>query len=327
MNRNFKVPKDESIQQASNPAPGRLRFKVPPSRPISSGAPTYIARRDNIVLTDNLRKLFGSDLEDDDDNNTKDERFDSLMKDADLNQQQIKRKNESYRRLMESQEYLSDDLLDDTKNDNDTASTASDRSASTNSGSYNKATMHINLSQLSHCPTCHHQTRRDTGLKRSDKALRNSIMDMTLKEILSNTCCGTNLSSNSLNAKKCKESGGRCIQKATMYDVYELRTNFWGDASFDDIITTKVRGKKLKELMSSFYDASRKQFNYKLGNTPVCERGFLLLLGLISGKKNPGSQFDRIKKEVMGLKLTKIMDSELRAKQDSRTSISNHAVQ
>jgi|GEM_PF-5484976 len=210
MNRNFKVPltgKDESIQQASNPAPGRLRFKIPPSRPISSGAPTNITRRDNILLRDNLRKLFYSDPDDDDDDNTKDDdknsseplefkdiskqsnscctdklqrkkiysegefpsssgatssssnigrsvysdqRFDSLMKDADLSQQQIKRKNESYRRLMESQEYLSDDLLDDTKNDNDTASTASDRSASTNNGSYNKASMHINLSHLSH---------------------------------------------------------------------------------------------------------------------------------------------------------------------------------
>ena len=78
-------------------------------------------------------------------------------------------------------------------------------------------------------------------------------------------------------------------------------------------------------MVSKFYDASQSKFNYQVGGTSVCERGFLVLLGLISGKKNPGKQFERIKNEIMGKVSLKIVDKELRTQQDLRTSIFNHA--
>lgn len=247
------------------------------------------------------------------------QKFDEFRKDRDLSPEQIQRKNESFSRLQKSQEILCDDILLD---DNDNSSDES-AASSHSEGSVNKY-KHFDLSKYSYCPTCKHTLKKKS--KRSDKELHDSIMEMTLMDVVSTSCCGVNASSNSVNAKRCSETNGKCIESVLMVAVAALRKNFWEDASVDDIITTKVRGNKLKAMISKFYDASQSKFNYQVGGTPVCERGFLVLLGLISGKKNPGKQFERIKNEIMGKVPLKIVDKELRTQQDLRTSISNHAV-
>ena len=218
------------------------------------------------------------------------QKFDEVRKDRDLSSERIQR---SFIRLQKSQEILlsNDFLLDD--NSSDESATSSHLSED----SVNKY-KNIDLSKYSNCPTCNHTLKKKS--KRSDKELHDSIMEMTLMDVISNTCRGVNNSSNSINAKRCRETNGKCIESVLMVAVAALRKDFWEDASVDDIITTKVRGKKLKAMISKFYDASKSKFNYQVGGTSVCERGFLLLLGLISGKKNPGKQFNRIKNEIMG---------------------------
>jgi len=86
----------------------------------------------------------------------------------------------------------------------------------------------------------------------------------------------------------------------------------------------KERGEKLKELLTEFYDNSKKKFNYKVG--PWMSASEELLSGLISGKKTPGNKFERVKKEIMGLINKPIIDEELKSKQDLRSNIKSHLV-
>ena len=252
-------------------------------------------------------------------------RFDELRQDRDLSQKQIIKKDQSYEKLQESQQYAYDAILTEEDDSFRESSVSDSHDSSTSSKSKLRTiinNVHIDLKQLAYCPTCNHTLKKTT--RRSDKEFRDSIMEMTLKDIVTTTCCGSKAGSNSINAKKCSETGGKCTGRVYLDDVYKLRNDFWGDSNIDDYLTTKHRGTKLKDLITPFYYENK--FHYKVGDTRVCERGFLLLLGVIGSNKVPGKQYERIKNEVMGRIPPKIIDKELKTQQDLRTSILNHEV-
>ena len=217
--------------------------------------------------------------------------FDELRQDRDLSQKQIIKKNQSYKKLQESQQYAYDAILTEEDESSRESSVSDSHDSSTSSKSKLRTivnNVHIDLKQLAYCPTCNHTLKKTT--RRSDKEFRDSIMEMTLKDIVTTTCCGSKAGSNSINAKKCSETGGKCTGRVYLDDVYKLRNDFWGDSNIDDYLTTKHRGTKLKDLITPFYYENK--FHYKVGDTRVCERGFLLLLGVIGSNKVPGKQYE-----------------------------------
>ena len=183
---------------------------------------------------------------------------------------------------------------------------------------------YVDLSKLAYCPLRKKIAPKKS--KRKDTELRVFAMESTLLDLTNSSCKGVGKADKSVNAKCCTQTGGNCVSRVQVGHVGDLRKRFWGDSSIDDFLNSKVRGEKLKKLLTEFYDNSKKQFNYKVGTLDVCERGFLILLGLISGKKTPGSQFERVKKEIMGLINKPIIDEELKSKQDLRSNIKNHVV-
>ena len=144
------------------------------------------------------------------------QKFDEFRKDRDLSPEQIQRKNEAFSRLQKSQEILCDDiLLDDNSSDESAASSHSEDLANKHK--------HFDLSKLSYYPMCNHTLKKKS--KRSDKELHDSIMKMTLMDVVSNTCCGVNNSSYSINAKRCLETNGKCIESVLMVAIAALRTS------------------------------------------------------------------------------------------------------
>ncbi len=51
--------------------------------------------------------------------------------------------------------------------------------------------------------------------------------------------------------------------------------------------TTKQRGEKIKELLKASFNAPKKTFHFTLGKNTVCERSFLVALGLITRENAP----------------------------------------
>jgi hypothetical protein len=139
-------------------------------------------------------------------------RFNELSHDQDLSREQINKKNNSYMKLQASQEYAYDAILIDEKDASQESLSVSDSAASSSSSIAKLRTMikdaHIDLKQLAYCPTCNHSLKKST--RRSDKEFRDSVLEMTIKETVQTNCCGVKAGTNSINAKKCLETGGKC---------------------------------------------------------------------------------------------------------------------
>jgi hypothetical protein len=98
----------------------------------------------------------------------------------------------------------------------------------------------------------------------------------------------------------------------------------------DDLITSKIRGERLESLLRQFYDAPEQKFKYKVGRLNVCEKGFFILLGLMS-KSNlkPSSQLRRVMNLVKGTIQRPLKDkqsSDLKKASDPRSRSFSHAV-
>ena len=174
----------------------------------------------------------------------------------------------------------------------------------------------VNLSQETHCPLCHNSLDNNTK-KKSDQQTKDFIYEMTLEDVLSCSC-------------GCKDNDGNCIAQARYGDVGKLRKEFWG-SRVDDLITAKVRGEKLDQLLRQFYDAPEKKFKYKVGDVSVCERGFFILLGLMT-KSNlkPGAQLKRVMNNIKGNIPAPLKDDaeakKLKRDKDPRSRCTHHAV-
>ena len=98
---------------------------------------------------------------------------------------------------------------------------------------------------------------------------------MSLQELLGHPC--GNMCN--LDKKKYKDDVGKCLEKLTMGNANTLRKDFYGDEN-DEVISTKERGIKTFNLLIKYYDKISGNFHFTVGQTPVCERSFMLLLGI-----------------------------------------------
>ena len=101
-------------------------------------------------------------------------------------------------------------------------------------------------------------------------------MESTLLDMTNSSCQGVGKADKSVNAKCCKQTSGNCVSQVQVGHLGDLRKRFWSDSSIDDFLILKERGEKLKELLTEFYDNSKKQFNYVVGTLDVCERGIVI---------------------------------------------------
>lgn len=178
-----------------------------------------------------------------------------------------------------------------------------------------------NVCSRSTCFSCHQPMagfcQPSVEVKKNDKQTKDFIYGM-LFEDLSKLKCG------------CKEFQGKCLLDAGIGRVGELRERFWG-SRHAETVRTKDKGKRLEELLLTFYDSPNKEFRYSIGEVKLCERAFFMCLGLIN---KPGQQISKQLRRVMGTIRGKIplkpeADKEtrqLKKDKDPRTKRSRHAV-
>lgn len=217
-----------------------------------------------------------------------------------------------------------DDDYNESDNDDDSSEDDGDEDGSYSGGqklsTIDKST--VDLSQHSSCPLCNH-TLDKKNRKKTDQQTKDYIYEMTLEDIMR---CSCRISNSSVG---CKENDGNCIARARFGDVDNLRKEFWG-SRVDSLITSKVRGEKLEQLLRKFYDAPAKKFKYKIGDVDVCERGFFILLGLMSkSNMKPGTQLKRVMNIIKGNSTIPVNDAASRAlkrDRDPRSKCTHHAV-
>jgi len=159
--------------------------------------------------------------------------------------------------------------------------------------------------------------------KKTDQQTKDYIYEMTLEDIMRCSCSLSN------SSPGCKENNGNCIARVRFGDVDNLRKEFWG-SRVDELITSKLRGERLEQLLRQFYDASSKIFKYKIGDVGVCEKGFFVLLGLMSkSNMKPGTQLKRVMNIIKGHIPVSLNDAEskaLKRDRDPRSKCTHHAV-
>jgi hypothetical protein len=87
------------------------------------------------------------------------------------------------------------------------------------------------------------------------------------------SCSGASTSS------KCCRYGGCCVGNTSITEVNKLRLNFWG-SSAARAPSTKQRGELIEKQISNYYNATSKSIEFSIGDRKICERGFLVLLGI-----------------------------------------------
>ena len=75
-------------------------------------------------------------------------------------------------------------------------------------------------------------------------------------------------------------NNSHCAGKSTVDDLIEFRKGFWGDITTDKPPTQSQRTTEMEKILKNSFNASSKSFEFRVANRKVCERGFLICLGI-----------------------------------------------
>lgn len=123
-----------------------------------------------------------------------------------------------------------------------------------------------------------------------------------------------------------------------MGDIIKLRKKFWGDQILSKAPSESDRKTKMNEILYHCFNNTDKIFYFNVGDLRVCERGFLILLGLNTRQSRPPRNWVKTKAEMLkdeydpvkfaseiGSPKTRQRNKELKRLQDPRTRKYKHA--
>lgn len=84
----------------------------------------------------------------------------------------------------------------------------------------------------------------------------------------------------------------------TVDEICALRAEYWGSA-FQDAPSPKERKANIEQIMLRAHNQSENQFNFQVGKRPVCERGLLILIGIITHDSSPPKQWKDVRKDFL----------------------------
>ncbi|KAJ1401667.1 hypothetical protein B484DRAFT_437765, partial [Ochromonadaceae sp. CCMP2298] len=96
--------------------------------------------------------------------------------------------------------------------------------------------------------------------------------------------------------KVCKH-GGQCVGETALNSICSLRNSFWGTSALK-APSAMERGQRIEEELRRSFNARDKTFSFQVKGRDVCERGYLILLGLITRESRAPRQWIRVKKEL-----------------------------
>jgi hypothetical protein len=134
--------------------------------------------------------------------------------------------------------------------------------------------------------------------------------------------------------------GGKCIDKSTFEEVYDMKVDFWGDVE-KEAPSRDTKRKLILKILTKSFRRSNRTFEFIIGNKDkdnrlVCEAAYLIALGL-SNNKNASqapSQWRNTKKFVLDGNgfddLTKYSYSEVtnsgKMKREEKSTKYDHAI-
>jgi hypothetical protein len=96
--------------------------------------------------------------------------------------------------------------------------------------------------------------------------------------------------------KVCKH-GGQCVGETALNSICSLRNSFWGTSALK-APSAMEHGQRIEEELRMSFNARDKTFSFQVKGRDVCERGYLILLGLITRESLAPRQWIRVKKEL-----------------------------
>jgi hypothetical protein len=104
------------------------------------------------------------------------------------------------------------------------------------------------------------------------------------------------LSCSKHSVSNCIYQDGKCVDRARLQDIVNLRNGFWGNNL--DATETESREQKMTIILLNSFDQKDRSFSFFCGDLRVCESGFLLLLGISKRESRPPKHWRLTMKEM-----------------------------